>query len=134
MWGQGHHSQKQTQETGPGMRLGEVQTENVRNKEQAGMGEGWVGRKESKWLGTSMACKPPVPVVSPQSLEWEQRFVPAITAIAVNRDLLTKCPICLGCCPTERVQSPTADTYFQTQLLIHLQERRATGKVSCTGI
>lgn len=53
------------------------------------MGQGWVGRKESKWLGTSMTCKPPTPVVSPQSLEWGQRLVPAIMAIAANRDLLT---------------------------------------------
>lgn len=87
--GTGGHSQKQTCETRSGVRLGEVQSGNVRSKQQAGMGEGWVGRKESKWLGTSMTSKPPTPVVSPQSLEWEQRFVPAIAAVAVNRDLLT---------------------------------------------
>lgn len=64
----------QTQETGPGVRLGEEQIRNVRNKEQAGMGEEWFGRKESKWLEASMACKPPMAVCSSQSLELSRDF------------------------------------------------------------
>lgn len=34
MWGQGDHSEKQTHESKPGVRLGEVQSGNVRNKDQ----------------------------------------------------------------------------------------------------
>lgn len=46
-----------------------------------------MGWKEGEWMaGTRMACKPPTPALSPESLGWEQRLVPAI---AVNRDLLS---------------------------------------------
>lgn len=80
-----------------------------------------------------MACKPSVSAVRPQSLGWEQRFVPATTAVAVNRDLLTKRPVWPHCCPIERVRSPRADAYFQTQVVMHLQEQWAMAKVPCTG-
>lgn len=43
----GNHSQSLTLETRPAVRLGE-QSGKLRNKEQAGMGERWVGRKEGK--------------------------------------------------------------------------------------
>lgn len=58
----------------------------------------------------------------------------ALTTVAVNRDLLTTCPISLGCCPAERAHSPTADISFQSQIVTHLQEWWAMGKVSCTGL
>lgn len=81
-----------------------------------------------------MVCKPSVSGVCPQSLGWEPRFVPATTAVAVNRDLLSKRPVWPDCCPMERGRSPRADAYFQTQVVMHLQERWAMAKVSCSGI
>lgn len=47
-----------TLETRPAVRLG-GQSGKLRNKEQAGVGERWAGRKESQWMGTSVVWKPP---------------------------------------------------------------------------
>lgn len=42
------------------MRLGE-QSGKLRDKEQAGVGERWVGRKESQQTRTSVVWRPPAP-------------------------------------------------------------------------
>lgn len=49
----GKHSQGLTLETRPEVRLGE-QNGKLRNKEQSGVGERWIGRKESQQLRTSV--------------------------------------------------------------------------------